>query len=182
MLEMLFLNSWKKIQYVYLCLHLCHLFISISIISCVLSVSESQPLLFQLQAIWPQTQNQWQSLVLNPVCTLESLSGAVTTKYRCLDPIHRNSDSVDLTWGPIIRVSFSESLLRWFLRGHCTTNKLSKLQLSHVIKNEYQCWTLLNVIWQPGWEGSWRENGYMYTYGCLPLLSPESPLKVSQQC
>ena len=24
--------------------------------------------------------------------------------------------------------------------------------------------TLLNVMWQPGWEGSW-ENGYMYMYG-----------------
>ena len=22
--------------------------------------------------------------------------------------------------------------------------------------------TLLNVMWQPGWEGSLRENGYMY--------------------
>ena len=25
--------------------------------------------------------------------------------------------------------------------------------------------TLLNVIWQPGWEGSLGENGYMYVYG-----------------
>ena len=25
--------------------------------------------------------------------------------------------------------------------------------------------TLLNVIWQPGWEGSLGENGYMCTYG-----------------
>ena len=24
--------------------------------------------------------------------------------------------------------------------------------------------TLLNVMWQPGWEGSWRENGYIYMY------------------
>ena len=26
--------------------------------------------------------------------------------------------------------------------------------------------TLLNVMCQPGWEGSLRENGYMYMYGC----------------
>ena len=25
--------------------------------------------------------------------------------------------------------------------------------------------TLLNVMWQPGWEGSLGENGYMYVYG-----------------
>ena len=25
--------------------------------------------------------------------------------------------------------------------------------------------TLLNVMWQPGWEGSWGENGYRYMYG-----------------
>ena len=30
--------------------------------------------------------------------------------------------------------------------------------------------TLLNVIWQPGWEGSFGENGYMYMYGWVPLL------------
>ena len=31
------------------------------------------------------------------------------------------------------------------------------------------CWlaqrTLLNVMWQPGWEESLGENGYMYMYG-----------------
>ena len=26
--------------------------------------------------------------------------------------------------------------------------------------------TLLNVMWQPGWEGSLRENGYMCMHGC----------------
>ena len=31
--------------------------------------------------------------------------------------------------------------------------------------------TLLNVTWQPGWEGSFGENGYMYMYGWIPLLS-----------
>jgi len=25
--------------------------------------------------------------------------------------------------------------------------------------------TLLNVMWQPGWEESFGENGYMYVYG-----------------
>ena len=25
--------------------------------------------------------------------------------------------------------------------------------------------TLLNVMWQPGWEGSLGENGYVYMYG-----------------
>ena len=25
--------------------------------------------------------------------------------------------------------------------------------------------TLFNVMWQPGWEGSVGENGYMYVYG-----------------
>ena len=29
----------------------------------------------------------------------------------------------------------------------------------------YNTWTLLSVIWQPGWEGSLGENGYMYMYG-----------------
>ena len=30
--------------------------------------------------------------------------------------------------------------------------------------------TLLNVMWQPGWEGSSGENGYMYMCGWVPLL------------
>ena len=30
--------------------------------------------------------------------------------------------------------------------------------------------TLLEVIWQPGWEWSWRENGSMYVYGSVPSL------------
>ena len=29
----------------------------------------------------------------------------------------------------------------------------------------------LSVRWQPGWEGGLGENGYMYTYGWVPLLS-----------
>ena len=31
--------------------------------------------------------------------------------------------------------------------------------------------TLLNVMWQPGWEGDLEENGYMYLYAWVPLLS-----------
>ena len=31
--------------------------------------------------------------------------------------------------------------------------------------------TLLNIMWQPGWKGSLKENGYMYMYGWVPLLS-----------
>ena len=30
---------------------------------------------------------------------------------------------------------------------------------------------LLNVMWQPGWEGSLGESGYMYMCGWIPLLS-----------
>ena len=29
---------------------------------------------------------------------------------------------------------------------------------------------LLNVMWQPGWEGSLRESEYMYMYGWVPSL------------
>ena len=31
--------------------------------------------------------------------------------------------------------------------------------------------TLVIVVWQPGWEGSLGENGHMYMYGWVPLLS-----------
>jgi len=30
--------------------------------------------------------------------------------------------------------------------------------------------TLLSVMWQPGWEGSLGENGYMYMYAWVPLV------------
>ena len=29
---------------------------------------------------------------------------------------------------------------------------------------------IAHVMWQPGWEGSLRESGYMYMYGWVPLL------------
>ena len=34
--------------------------------------------------------------------------------------------------------------------------------------------TLLNVMWQPGWEGSLGENEYMYMYGWVPSLLPRN--------
>ena len=34
--------------------------------------------------------------------------------------------------------------------------------------------TLLDVMWQPEWEGNWGENGYMHMYGCIPILLPET--------
>ena len=30
--------------------------------------------------------------------------------------------------------------------------------------------TLLSVMWQPGWEGSLGEDGYMYMYGLVPSM------------
>ena len=30
--------------------------------------------------------------------------------------------------------------------------------------------TLFNILWQPGWEGSLGENGYLYTFGWVPSL------------
>ena len=30
---------------------------------------------------------------------------------------------------------------------------------------------LLNVTWQPRWQGSLGENGYIYMYGCVPSCS-----------
>jgi len=30
--------------------------------------------------------------------------------------------------------------------------------------------TLLNIVWQPGWEGNLGENGYKYMYDWIPLL------------
>ena len=38
--------------------------------------------------------------------------------------------------------------------------------------------TLLNVMWQPGWEGSLGESGYIYVCGRVPSLH----LKLSQRC
>ena len=40
---------------------------------------------------------------------------------------------------------------------------------------------ILNVTWQPGWEGSLGKNGYMYVYGWVPLLSTWTR-SVAQSC
>ena len=40
--------------------------------------------------------------------------------------------------------------------------------------------TLLNVKWQPGWEGSLGENGYVYI--CIWMSSFAVHLKLSQHC
>ena len=37
-------------------------------------------------------------------------------------------------------------------------------------KRNWSHGTLLNVMWQLGWEGSLGENGYIYVYGWVPLL------------
>ena len=51
--------------------------------------------------------------------------------------------------------------------------RLKRLSSSSMYINNKQCiaqGTLLNVMWQPGWEGSLGENGYMYMCGQVPLL------------
>ena len=44
--------------------------------------------------------------------------------------------------------------------------------------------TLPSVVWQPGWERSLGENGYMhmYMYVCVWLGSFDVHLKLSQHC
>ena len=44
--------------------------------------------------------------------------------------------------------------LKWITNKGCTAQR-----------------TVLSVKWQPGWEGSLGENGYMYVYRGVPLLS-----------
>ena len=39
------------------------------------------------------------------------------------------------------------------------------LYLKWIINKDMAHGTLLNVIWQPGWEGSLGKNGYMYVCG-----------------
>ena len=40
----------------------------------------------------------------------------------------------------------------------------------HVNSTEAEHGTLLSIMWQPGWEGSLGENGYMYVYRWVPSL------------
>ena len=39
-----------------------------------------------------------------------------------------------------------------------------------IVTNKDLQGTLLNVMWQPGWEGCLEENGYMCIYGWIPSL------------
>ena len=40
------------------------------------------------------------------------------------------------------------------------------LYLKWIINKDLTCGTLLSVMWQPGWEGSLGDNGYMHMYDC----------------
>ena len=58
----------------------------------------------------------------------------------------------------------------WFYLGICPEVGLLDHSHSFILKQKckYTCrgqGTLLNAIWQPGWEGSLWETGHMYMYG-----------------
>ena len=60
----------------------------------------------------------------------------------------------------------------WFLSRATVKSGQRLLYLKWIPKRTY-CMaqgTLLNVTWQPGWEGSLLENGYMYMYSRVPSL------------
>ena len=48
--------------------------------------------------------------------------------------------------------------------------KLIKSQFVTFFKNKEWHGTLLRVMWQPGWEGSLGDSGYVYKYGWVPWL------------
>ena len=50
-------------------------------------------------------------------------------------------------------------------------DRYTLLYLKWIINNCIAQRTLLNVMWQPGWKGSFGENGYMCPCGRVPLLS-----------
>ena len=54
----------------------------------------------------------------------------------------------------------------WDGHVHTATFKMGMQQRGLLIAQR----TLLEVIRQPGWEWSWRENGSMYVYGSVPSL------------
>ena len=71
------------------------------------------------------------------------------------------------------------------LNGHLVpcacVQLLSHVRLFLTLQSKYSKWitnedlltvqgTLVHVMWQPGWEQSVGENGYMYMYGCVPSL------------
>ena len=65
-------------------------------------------------------------------------------------------------------------MLDWYYHSHC---KREKTEASDRLRSFNQegstVWRreLFSVRWQPGWEGSLGENGYMCMYGWGPLLS-----------
>ena len=49
------------------------------------------------------------------------------------------------------------------LGSTCTHNAIFKMDSYKDLL--YSTWNSLNVMWQPGWEGSLGENGYISMYG-----------------
>ena len=76
-----------------------------------------------------------------------------TNEFTKQKETHRLSEFMVVGAGGIVRdfgkVTYTLLCLKWI------TNK--DLLYAHG--------ALLSVMWQPGWEGSLGENGYMYTYG-----------------
>ena len=76
------------------------------------------------------------------------------------------TDSMDMN------LSKLEDILKdrkaWRATVHGITEFNTTQQLNNSKPTRTQCiaqGALLNVLWQPGWEGSLGENGYMYMYG-----------------
>ena len=54
---------------------------------------------------------------------------------------------------------------------------LKLIEKNRITKKNLQG-TLPNVKWQPGWEVNWGENGYIYTYSWVSLLSTRNYLNI----
>jgi len=60
---------------------------------------------------------------------------------------------------------------------HCSIDSQHNIPFSNMIPTRAYCiayGALLNVMWQPGWEGSLGENGYMNMYSWVTLLSTQN--------
>lgn len=148
MLEMIFISSWRNSECMFLPMSMSSLSLSLSpsLSVCMKwqSSSESRPLPYHLQALWPRSENQCQSLVLSPDCTLESPLGALTIK-------HKSWTLPTEIWFCRFKTRSNHQIFfritpQMIWRCCCPTNKLSKLQLPHVIKNAYHC-PLCGVKW-----------------------------------
>ena len=62
---------------------------------------------------------------------------------------------------------WEEGIVREFGMDLCTLLYLKWITNKDLLNSTG---TLLSVLWQPGWEGSLGENGYMYMYGWIPSL------------